>query len=435
MLKDVLKLKSDVLVVSDFDGTISTRDISYELLKKFSRGGWEDINGDYIKGNIGSREAFSRIIDTIEATRSEMIDFIEEISFVDPHFVQFYNYLKEQGINLVIASDGFKMYIDALMEKIGLSDIPVYANDIIEDENGKLKAIFPYYNEECGRYGTCKSDIVKKLLKEHDHIVFIGDGYSDSCAAAYPQTLFAKGFLYSHAAVEKIPCIHFNDFRDVHNEFEKEVRGVIFDLDDTLVESHEAIKTSFYNTLEKLNIDLDDAEKALKEMMRWPLSVELEKIFADVDVNLLVTTLWEEYNTIYLDMTTVKEGMVDILEVLKERGIKTTVATNKKGIYARTLIEHLGISGYFTKVIGVDDVENPKPSPDMVETALRLMGTEKSRTVFIGDSSVDIVTGENSGVDVYCLAQSVDASADLAKLKPKKLFYTTEELLRELRSI
>ncbi|MBN1571962.1 MAG: HAD family hydrolase [Deltaproteobacteria bacterium] len=432
MLKDVLKVKKDVLVVSDFDGTISTRDISYELLRKFTKGGWEDINGEYIKGNIGSQEAFSRILETIEASRSEMIDFIEEISVVDPHFVQFHDYLKRQGIDLIIVSDGFKMYIDALMEKAGLNDIPIYANDIIEDENGRLKTVFPYYNEECGRCGTCKSNIVKKLLKEHDHIVFIGDGYSDSCAAAYPQTLFAKGFLYSHAAKEKIPCIHFDDFGDVHNEFEKDVKGVIFDLDETLVESLESIRTAFYYTLEKLNIDIGDAEMALKEMMHWPLSVGLEKIFADVDVNLLVTTFREKYHSIYLDMTTVKGGMVEILEALKDRGIKSTVATNKKGTYARTLIDHLGLSGYFVKVIGAGDVENPKPSPDMVEAAMLEMGTEKSQTIFVGDSRVDIVTGENSGVEVYCLAQSVDTPADLAKLKPKKFFYTTDELLREL---
>ena len=197
------------------------------------------------------------------------------------------------------------------------------------------------------------------------------------------------------------------------------------------MESLESIKTAFYYTLEKLNIDID-AEKALKEMMHWPLSVGLEKIFGNVDVDLLVKTFREKYHSIYLDMTTVKEGMVDILEALKERGIKRTVATNKKGTYARTLIEHLGLSGYFTKVIGAGDVENPKPSPDMVEAALLQMGTEKNETVFVGDSRVDIVTGQNSGVDVYCLAQSVDAPPDLAELKPKKMFYTTEELLREL---
>jgi phosphoglycolate phosphatase-like HAD superfamily hydrolase len=62
------------------------------------------------------------------------------------------------------------------------------------------------------------------------------------------------------------------------------------------------------------------------------------------------------------------------------------------------------------------------------------MGTKKDETVFVGDSRVDIVTGQNSGVDVYCLAQSVDAPADLAKLKPKKFFYDTGDLLRELAS-
>lgn len=434
MLKNVLKDKNNVIVVSDFDGTISKRDISYELLERFTEGGWDDIDNEYIKGNIGSKEAFSRILEKIKATKSELLDFIEEISFIDPHFADFYDYLKGRGIELVIASDGFKLYIEKMMEGLGLSDIPIYANDIVEDSSGKLKAVFPYHNEECGRCGTCKSKIVKELLEVHDHVVFIGDGYSDSCASIHPQTLFAKGFLFSHAAKENIPCIHFEGFDDIHNEFEKDIRGVIFDLDETLVESLESIRTAFFYTVEKLALDID-AESAFKEMMHWPLSVSMEKIFPEIDLKEVVKIFREKYHSIYLDMTPVKEGMIEILDALKDIGVKLTVATNKKGPYARKLVEHLGLSDYFVKVIGEGDVEKPKPFPDMIEEALRQMGTEKNETILIGDSKVDVVTGRNAGIDVYSLAQSIDTPVMLAEEKPRKIFYTTGKLLRELLSI
>ena len=70
----------------------------------------------------------------------------------------------------------------------------------------------------------------------------------------------------------------------------------------------------------------------------------------------------------------------------------------------------------------------------MIEEAMLQMGTKKRETVLIGDSRVDIVTGKNSGIDVYSLAQSVDTPPKLAELKPKKIFYTTEQLLKELAS-
>ncbi len=434
MLKEILKDKRNVIVVSDFDGTISKKDVSYTLLEKFTNGDWSDIDSEYIKGNIGSKEAFSRILQKINATKSELLDYIEEVSSVDPHFGDFYSYLKNRGIELVIASDGFKMYIDKLMGNIGLSEIPVYANDIVENGEGNLTAIFPHHNEECGRCGTCKTNLIKSLLKKHDYVIFIGDGYSDSCASPHPHTLFATGFLFTHAAKEKIPCTYFEGFDDILNEFEKDIQGVIFDLDDTLVESLESIKTAFFYTIEKLKLDID-AEYAFEEMMHWPLSVSFEKLFPDVDLNLVVKTFREKYHSIYLDMTTVKEGIFEILEGLKNLDVKLTIATNKHGPYARKLVEHLKLSDYFIKVIGTGDIEQPKPSPDMIEEALLQMGTEKNQTILVGDSWIDIETGKNAGIDVYSLAQSLDTPKMLAEYKPRKMFYTTAELLKEFMSI
>ena len=94
MLKEILKKTKNPIVVSDFDGTISIRDISYELLAKFSDGGWEDIDKAYISGEIGSKEAFSMILARLKAKKSELQDFLSDITSIDPHFKNFYNYLK-----------------------------------------------------------------------------------------------------------------------------------------------------------------------------------------------------------------------------------------------------------------------------------------------------------------------------------------------------
>jgi len=49
------------LILCDFDGTISMRDMSYELLCSFTRGNWEEIDRLYREGEIGSREAYEQI--------------------------------------------------------------------------------------------------------------------------------------------------------------------------------------------------------------------------------------------------------------------------------------------------------------------------------------------------------------------------------------
>jgi 2-hydroxy-3-keto-5-methylthiopentenyl-1-phosphate phosphatase len=42
------------LVLCDFDGTISIRDMGYDLLNRFSSGDWEAIDQDFREGKIGS---------------------------------------------------------------------------------------------------------------------------------------------------------------------------------------------------------------------------------------------------------------------------------------------------------------------------------------------------------------------------------------------
>lgn len=438
MLREVLKKTKRPIVVSDFDGTISTRDISYEMLLKFSDGGWRDIDEKYIKGEIGSKEAFTEILKRVNATKSELIDYIDELAssraIIDPHFLDFYSYTKERGIDLVIVSDGFAFYINTLLSRVGLDDIPIYANDIVEDEDGNLVPVFPHHNDECNKCGTCKTSIVTSLKEEHDYIIYIGDGYSDTCASKEVDTLFARGFLKNHAAKERIPYIYFRGFGDILTEFEKEIRGVIFDLDETLVDSLDAIKTSFVHTIEILKIDTD-VEMAFKKMMHWPLNVSMEKIFPGVDLDDAVRIFRKKYYSIFKEMTPIKEGMEDILRALKKEGVKLTVATNKHGPYARELLEHLEILHFFDAVIGAGDVPEPKPAPDMIEEATHVMGTKKRNTVLVGDSIVDIETGKRAEIDVYTLAQSINPPEELAKKRPRKLFYNTLELMRELLSV
>jgi 2-hydroxy-3-keto-5-methylthiopentenyl-1-phosphate phosphatase len=433
MLKEILKKTKNPLVVSDFDGTISLRDISYELLEKFSHGGWEDIDKAYINGEIGSKEAFSMMLERIKAKKSELTDFISKITSIDPHFKEFCRYLKDLGIDLVVVSDGFEFYIRTLLEKEGIYDIPIFANDIKEDKDGKLIPIFPHHNKECDKCGNCKRDVIKSLMEEHDYLIFIGDGYSDKCPSELADTLFAKRFLYQHAAREEIPAVYFRGFDDITREFEKEIKGVIFDLDETLVNSIDAIKTAFVYTIEKLKLDTD-IERTFVEMMHWPLTTSFEKLFPGVDLKELVDVFRKKYYSIYKEMTPVKDGMRDLLLNLTELGIKLSVATNKHGQYARELISHLGIGDLFCTVVGAGDVENPKPATDMIDAAMVKMDTKKEDTVFVGDSIVDIEAAKNSQLDIYCLAQSISTPEQLAEKRPRKIFYNTEDLKNDLIS-
>ena len=126
---------------------------------------------------------------------------------------------------------------------------------------------FPYANDECGRCGTCKRKLVQLHRKEYDSILFAGNGLSDRCAAQEADFVFAKDSLYSYCVDQDISCHFFKDFGEILKGLRKKIRGVIFDLDGTLIEAYEAIYLGLeeaFQSLGKPLFPLTDVVKHLK---------------------------------------------------------------------------------------------------------------------------------------------------------------------------
>jgi 2,3-diketo-5-methylthio-1-phosphopentane phosphatase len=208
------------LVLCDFDGTISLRDTGYLLVRRFCPGDWEAIDREFRQSRIGSREAYSRIAEILRGDEQSVLDFIRNHSEIDPHFIPFYEYCRQNDIDLKIVSDGLDFYIRSILAIHHLSGIPFYANATRFSKEG-LEISFPFVNEECGLCGTCKRKLVRDHRKEYDSILFIGNGVSDRCAAEEADFAFAKDSLYTYCIKRDIACQSFGDFREILRDLEK----------------------------------------------------------------------------------------------------------------------------------------------------------------------------------------------------------------------
>jgi len=182
------------LLICDFDGTITDLEISYALLDRFAPGNWRDLNHLYLEGRIGSREAYKRIIRYFRGTQEEVVGFLRERACIDPHFSPLLRFCRERELEFIIVSDGFDLYISAILEHHGL-EVPFLANHL--EINGRGARIgFPHLNPECGRCGTCKRRILEERRPaEGQPVIYVGDGLSDRCAALEADLVYAKGML------------------------------------------------------------------------------------------------------------------------------------------------------------------------------------------------------------------------------------------------
>lgn len=209
--------EQNVVVLCDFDGTITDKDIGFTIIETFAGNGWREIEDQYQRGEKGSREAIQEIFALTSVSESTLVRFVQENFHMDPVFPPFIDYCRKSNIAVTILSDGFDFYIKLILNKYGL-DLPYLANTL-QVADSSLCASFPYAAAECGSCGNCKAAYARRVKENGGKIIYIGDGYSDRCVSALADVLFAKDYLARYCARENIPYHSFSDFGDILSIF------------------------------------------------------------------------------------------------------------------------------------------------------------------------------------------------------------------------
>ena len=211
------------LLFCDFDGTISRRDIGYSLFHHFSGGRNDALLPDWKAGRISSREVLTREAAMVSATKSEIMSFLEQFE-IDPGFSAFVAQCRKNRIEPVILSDGLDFYIKYVLQRNQLDGLQVVSNVGHFTADG-LEIEFPRVNKACRRCGNCKGEILEEFRAQASgevRTVFIGDGYSDTCAARVADRLFAKKDLAVYCRDQNIAYTTFDTFHDVASRLTRE---------------------------------------------------------------------------------------------------------------------------------------------------------------------------------------------------------------------
>lgn len=172
---------------------------------------------------------------------------------------------------------------------------------------------------------------------------------------------------------------------------------IMFDMDGTLVNSSNAI----VNTINyvRVNIGLEALEKNyILEHINDPTINSAEFFYGTEHFTDEQTHLFENYynknclNDIYL-----YDGIKELIENLNKNS-KLAVATNASSIFAKKMLEHVGIHHHFDMLVGYNDVTKPKPHPEMVHKILNQLDTPKEKAILIGDSKKDTQAATSAGV-------------------------------------
>ena len=212
---------------------------------------------------------------------------------------------------------------------------------------------------------------------------------------------------------------------------------VIFDLDGTLLNTLEdladavnfVMRANAYpeRTLEEVRRFVGNGIRRLMEQA-VPADVEgevFERVFGE----------FQAYYTAHCQIKTrAYEGVPELLKALAKCGYAMAIVSNKNHAAVCELNE-IYFKEYISVAIGQQDGIRKKPAPDTVFQALKELGKEASGAVYVGDSEVDFMTAENSGMDCMLVSWGFRTKEELAECTPKAWIEQPEELFNILEAV
>lgn len=180
----------------------------------------------------------------------------------------------------------------------------------------------------------------------------------------------------------------------------KRISTVVFDLDGTLLDSLQDLADSTNHVLAQFGYPVHTLDD-IRRFVGNGVKVLMERALPDNLSPLEFEKVFSEFKAYYVDHCIVKtkpyQGIYELLEKLKERHYKVAIVSNK----LQSGVDELYVR-FFKDLVQVAVGECPeikrKPSPDMVNKALQILGSTSDEAVYIGDSDVDIATARNSGL-------------------------------------
>lgn len=175
------------------------------------------------------------------------------------------------------------------------------------------------------------------------------------------------------------------------------LKALLFDLDGTLVDSYRDIGIHLNRTLRDFGLAQVNVED-VRGMVGGGARELLRRFFSDGLLEEALGVFRDYYMKEPVIHTKPFEGVREALSYAKSRGVELAVVTNKMEVLSRAILEELGLSDYFSLVVGGDTFREKKPSPMPVLEALSSLRLSSPEAIMVGDTEADMTAGRLAGV-------------------------------------
>jgi phosphoglycolate phosphatase len=216
--------------------------------------------------------------------------------------------------------------------------------------------------------------------------------------------------------------------------------AVLFDLDGTLVETAPEIADAVNDALchfglpQVTQMQVNDwighgTRTLLVQALACVRHTSVEAVQASADLAEIVAVFDTHYQQRCGTRSQLYPQVRETLVVLRARGVKTAVVTNKEGRYTTTVLNAHQLMPLLDCVVSGDTLPNKKPNPAGIAHCLEQLGVPVARALFVGDSSIDVATARNAGMAVWALPYGYNMGQPIEACAPDRVIADCSALL------
>ena len=208
-------------LVVDFDGTITQEDVLDEIARTFGDDEvYREVDEALDRNGITLHEVLRREFEPVRAPLGEVLEWVHANASIRPGFRELVELARARGWRVVVVSSGFRQLIEPMLERAGIQGLELVSNEVDPDPEGWRITFFDESRcEVCGE--ACKRTTVRSRV-DGGEVVYVGDGYSDRCAAEDADLVFARRGLAAYLTERGVPFEPFDDFFQIAKKLEAE---------------------------------------------------------------------------------------------------------------------------------------------------------------------------------------------------------------------
>lgn len=215
------------------------------------------------------------------------------------------------------------------------------------------------------------------------------------------------------------------------------IKGIIFDMDGTILNTIDDVVASVNYAMQYFNLPEKTVQEVKDGIGRGAINL-IEDVVPRGTSEADIYKIYEVYQTYYdqhtNDFTAPYEGILDLLKTLKNNGYKLAVVSNKYR-YLVEALNHDIFKDYFDISMGEMDGVPIKPAPDMIHIALKEMNLLKDEVIFIGDSDVDMMTATNANIKSIGVTWGYRSKEVLIKHKADYIIDQPKDIIKIINEV